>query len=485
MLEKLKGLSSYEVFKWFYELNQIPRGSGNEKQVSDWLVRFAKERNLEVVQDDALNVIIRKKATLGYENAESVILQGHMDMVCEKESDVEHDFLKDPIAFIVEGDFLKADHTTLGADNGIAVAYSLAILDSKEIEHPALEVLFTTSEETGMDGAIALDKKKLQSRTLINIDSEEEGTLLVSCAGGRHAIIRVPIEWEKLSENHVFYSVKVSGLVGGHSGMEIIKQRGSANVLMGRVLYDLYHEISAQLVSVEGGSKHNAIPREAHAIIAIDSSKDKQLEERIKFLLETFKIELRSVDKDVRVEAKAVDLQKKVFTQSCTEKVVDVFMLSPTGVINMDKAMENLVQTSNNLGVIEMTDEFVIFNNAMRSSLKSMKELVTKQFEVIAKRTQSEFEATADYPEWAYNPDSKIRDVFVKVYKEMTGEEPKVDAIHAGLECGLFSEKFDGDIDLISLGPNIYDVHTPKEHASISSIDRTWKYLLEVLKALK
>lgn len=280
MIETLKNLKSFEAIKFFKEMNEIPRGSGNEKAVSDWLVNFAKDRNLEVIQDEALNVIIKKPATSGYENAPTVILQGHMDMVCEKNQGTEHDFEKDPIEFIIDGDFIKANGTTLGADNGIAVAYALAILDNKTTAHPPIEVLITTEEETGMGGATNLNPEHLNGRILINIDSEEEGVLLVSCAGGVRLKFSVPTNYENIEGNYSSLAIKIRGLKGGHSGMEIKKERGNANKMMGRFLMDLNSVVDFKLASLNGGAKMNAIPREADAIIAVRPEDIVKVEEK-------------------------------------------------------------------------------------------------------------------------------------------------------------------------------------------------------------
>lgn len=486
MVDTLKHLDSYKVFKFFYALNQIPRGSGNEKAVSDWLVDFAKKRNLEVKQDACNNVIIRKGGTAGYENAKTVILQGHMDMVCEKEKDSPHDFSKDPIAFIVEGDTLRADRTTLGADDGIAVAMSLALLDSDDIPHPPLEVLCTVSEETGMDGAIGLNPADLTGRTLINIDSEEEGVFLTSCAGGKQVFFHLPIVWEKAPTAKKFFKITVSGLTGGHSGMEIIKGRGNANKLLARVLYAIGKKAPYNIAEISGGSKHNAIPREANAEIAINATDEAAVKEIVKNYAGIFKNEFEGIDNGVSVTIEGTGhTTDRLFDANTTERIVQLLILTRHGVIAMSHAIKRLVQTSNNLAIIKTLDNEVKVSCAIRSSIKSQKEAVADEFAVIGSLVGAKMVFDPGYPEWQYAPHSPIRDTFVSVYKQEFGKEPVISAIHAGLECGLFSEKFNGELDQISFGPNIYDVHTAKEHTSIESVDRSWKFLKAVLKSIK
>ena len=483
-MKTLENLQPERVFYYFEELTRIPRCSGEEKKVSDYLVDFAKKLNLDVIQDEAMNIIIKKPGTDGYENAPKVVLQGHMDMVCEKESSIEHDFSKDPLEIRVEGDYVMANGTTLGADNGIAAAMCMAILESKDISHPPLEVLLTTSEETGMDGAIALDPVNIEGKILINIDSEEEGKLLVSCAGGERDKIEIPIEWENVDDSFISYSIVIKGLKGGHSGMEINEGRGNANVLMGRVLAETKKDVDFRLVNIDGGTKTNAIPREAKAIVAVSSKDEERLKEIVIKIENTFKNEFKSSDPEVVVEIKKHNGAQKVFSCDSTSKIIAALMLIPNGVQTMSKEMNGLVESSNNLGIVTTLDNSVTFESSIRSSVRSLKEKMANQMELIANITGGKWECYAAYPEWEYSPNSYIRDIFQKVYKEMTGKELEIAAIHAGLECGLFKEKF-GDMDMASFGPNMYGVHTPDEKLSISSTKRTWELLLNVLKDIK
>ena len=485
MIETLKHLKSFEAINFFKEMNKIPRGSGNEKAVSDWLVKFAKDRNLEVIQDEALNVIIKKDASKGYEDAPTIILQGHMDMVCEKNQDTEHDFEKDPIDFIIEGDFIRANGTTLGADNGIAVAYALAILDSTDIAHPALEVLITTEEETGMGGALALNPEHLKGRILINIDSEEEGVLLVSCAGGVRARVVVPVEFEKAYGRLKALEVKIRGLKGGHSGMEINKERGNSNKIMGRFLMDLNSVVDFKLASIKGGAKMNAIPREADAVILVKDEEISKVEAKIAEWSNIFKNELQGIDDELSLTCENTNDIVQVFTDDTKQKVLRAVFMLPNGVQTMSMAVPGLVQSSTNLGVVTTTAEAVEMDSAIRSSVASLKKSIKDQMIVLAEILGASIELESDYPEWAYKADSKIREIFVNVYENTFGKKPEISAIHAGLECGLIGDKFNGELDQISFGPNMFDVHTPKEKVSISSVERMYDYLLNVLAAVK
>ncbi|KLO23681.1 aminoacyl-histidine dipeptidase [Marinitoga sp. 1155] len=477
----LKGLKPEKVFYYFEEISKIPRCSGNERAISDYLVNFAKEKNLEYIQDKALNVIIRKPATKGYENAPGVILQGHIDMVCEKTSDSKHDFSKDPIKLQIDGDYIKATNTTLGADNGIAVAYALAILDSKDIEHPEIEALFTTEEETGMTGANELDPSLLKGKVLLNIDSEEEGIFYVSCAGGLRDIITLPVEFIEPKNKHSLRLV-ISGLQGGHSGMEIIKQRGNANKLLGRVLYDLNKKIKVECASINGGDKSNAIPREATADLIIDNME--KAKEIIEYWNKIFKNELSDSDPGVTVSIEKMENPKSVLTKKSFEKAIYILMLVHDGVQTMSKAIEGLVESSSNLGIVKTYNNKIEFTSATRSSVETLRDLIHNKSEIIANLTGATITTNAPYPAWEYKPDSKIRELMKKVYKDMYGKEPEIAAIHAGLECGILSGKLK-DVDMISFGPNLYDVHTPQEKMSISSVKRVWEFLIEILKEMK
>ena len=465
-------LKPKKVFDFFEEMSKIPRTSYNEKQISDWLVKFGNDRGLETIQDEELNVIIKKPGTKGYEDKEAVILQGHMDMVGEKSSDSDHDFKKDPLKLRVVDGHLFATDTTLGGDNGIAVAMGLAVLDSDDLEHPPIELLVTTAEEVGMDGAAAVDPKQMDGTRLLNIDSEEEGVFFVSCAGGRVIKVTFEPEFKEVKENG--YELSIFGLLGGHSGMEIIKQRGNAVQLLGRALKEIG---DVTLSEISGGAKHNAIPRDAKAVFtskSIDQDKVKAL------VMETFAHEYP--EDPMECEIKEVEISR-LMDEKTSAAIINYLVTMPDGVQTMMKSMENMVESSLNSGVLEMDGDNVVITHAVRSSSPSRKEELATRVTTLAQILGAKAEEFSDYPEWEYDPNSKLKDTSLAVYKKVTGKEPEVKAIHAGLECGLLKKKMP-NVDMISFGPDMADVHTPNEHLSIESVERTWDFMVELLKAL-
>lgn len=475
-----------EVFQYFEEISNIPRGSGDERRISDYLVSFAKEHKLEVIQDKALNVIIKKPGTKGYEESPGVVIQGHMDMVCEKRPDVTHDFLTDPIQLKIVEDMIYADGTTLGADDGIAVAMGLAVLASNTLEHPPVELVVTTSEETGMDGAHVLDPKNVSGKTLINIDSEEEGILTVSCAGGCNAKINIPIIWESADSSRAAYTINISGLKGGHSGVEIHTGRANANKLMARLLKTVSSKMELNLCSVNGGSKHNAIARDAQAVVFVNKDNVLELKEQVSGLEEIFRDEFKAADPDIKVELKPVEnTPQQIMSKDTKENIIQFMYLIPNGIQSMSMDIEGLVESSLNLGVVETKEDGVELISSIRSSVGSIKDNIYNTVAAIASLTNGKVTAESDYPEWKYNPDSKVRQIFMDLYEKLFGKKPLISAIHAGLECAIFDKKFEGNLDMISVGPTMFGVHTAEEHLSIPSTQRTWKFLTEALKALK
>lgn len=480
-MKKLSNLEPSDVLGIFEEISQIPRTSGNEKAISDWLVDFAKKRNLEVYRDSALNVVIKKPGTNGYENSPAVIIQGHMDMVGEKSKTSNHDFLKDPIALRVEGDYVYATDTTLGADDGIAIAYGLAILDSKDIPHPPMELLITTSEETGMNGAIDLDPTHINGKVLLNIDAEEEGKFLVSCAGGVNAITSFnPIYENKHSEA---YEISIGGLKGGHSGMEIVKQRANAVKLLGRLLDRISSQFQFRLASICGGAKHNAIAREASAVIVCEGLNLSELSKISEEMTAVFRNEYNVEDPDIIINVKHTSVERYMSLND-TRMLIDYITIVPDGVQTVSREIEGLVVSSLNLGVLEIKDGQIVFTHSIRSSVRSLRDEIALRVQHISELCGASLSLADSYPEWQYNPESKVRDIAVKTYKDLWGKEPAIEAIHAGLECGLLKEKL-GELDMISFGPSLYDVHTPNEHMSISSVERTYKFLKALLANLK
>ena len=481
------GLEPQSVLEYFEQLCQIPHGSHNEEEISNFLCDFGKKLGLETIQDDVKNVIIKKAATAGYENSKTIILQGHMDMVCEKNSDTVHDFLVDPLKLYLDGDLLKAKGTTLGADNGIAVAYTMAILASDTIEHPPIEVVITVEEETGMGGVIGFDKKNVSGKILINIDSEEEGIFFTSCSGGIRSNILIDTKREESNKLDV-YKIKIKGLKGGHSGLDIHLGRGNALKLLGRLISDL-KAIDYKMFEISGGSKPNAIPREAEVIIGIKSDNLEELNKIVKNAEKVLNNELPNTDSLVFEVIKS-ESNVKAYTTECRDKIIDTLILIPCGIQTMSFDMENLVESSLNIGVLTEKNNVLKFETTIRSSVRSRKYEILETVKTLAKLLGAKTEEISDYPEWAFNPNSKIQGLFENVYKETTGKVAEISAVHAGLECGFFAEKLtdvgDGsDLDMISLGPDMANVHTPFEQLSVSSVKNTWLLLKNILKALK
>ena len=480
MTNVLNNLNPSLVFKYFEEISQIPRGSGNEKQISDYLYKFAKDLNLEVIQDEHLNILIRKPATKGYENCPGVILQGHMDMVCEKNKDVDHDFEKDPIELKIVDDMIYANGTTLGADNGIAVAMSLAILASNDLAHPALEVLITSNEEAGMTGAMGLDGSIFNGKYIINLDSEEEGYLLVSCAGGNRSYVTLPLTFKPIAEDKQVLLLEVKGLLGGHSGMDIVKQRANSNVTMGRILNSLGVEFD--LVEVNGGSKNNAIPRECEAKIVVNKDQVDALKDSVSKIEEILKHEFRSTDANLQVVVSESNADKAL-SDDCKSKVILLLNLIPNGIQTQSMEIEGLVESSTNLGVVKTENNIMSFESAVRSSVATLRENINNKTKLIADYVGANFENTDGYPAWEYAKDSKLEQLCIDVYEKLTGKKPIITAIHAGLECGLLLDKMPG-CEAISMGPDMFEVHTPNEHVSITSIKNVWDYLVKVLESM-
>ncbi len=479
-------LENYEpkkVLYFFEEISKIPHGSYNEKRISDYLVNFAKERKLKYVQDKALNIIIYKKATKTMLNKPSVILQGHMDMVCEKNAGTDHDFENDSLKLQVDGDFISAKGTTLGADNGIAVAIALAILDSDDVEHPPLECLFTVEEEVGLRGAKVVEATNFKSKLMINLDTDTEGIFLTSCAGGLKVEFIIDADFTELKEEHDTFNLKVFGLKGGHSGAEIHKQRGNSNVILGRVLSSLKNEFNIFVSSIEGGAKDNAIPREATATIQVLKSDLSEVKVKLDDIVSSIKDEFRISDQGLKIELTNEKLENKVYTEDTLNKIISSLSLIPNGIDTMSMEIEGLVETSNNIGVIENNGNTISILCAIRSSVATKKYDLLRRVELLAKNLKCTCVANSDYPAWEYNPQSFLRDVYAKTYKEIFNVEAKIDAIHAGLECGILSEKIPF-VDIIAFGPDIIDAHTPDERVSISSIEKCYRLLTEGFKNL-
>lgn len=478
------GLKPERVFYYFEKISSIPRGSGNEKSVSDYCMSVAKELGLYCYQDEVNNVVIRKPASKGCEKAEGVIIQGHLDMVCEKNKDVKHDFTHDPIKLIVDKGFIKADGTTLGGDDGIAIAMGLALIEDDEIKHPQIELLYTTDEEVGMKGAKNFSSGLLDGTRLINLDSEEEGEFIVSCCGGAKAAVSVPVEYEAAPDEFVPVEIKIRGLLGGHSGSDIHLQRANANKLMGRILRQVGKTFFYRLKSINGGLMDNAITRECDAVIYVPVEDIDELIDLCNQFETIFINEYADSEKSIKVIVERVeDKKEKVFDFDTTNKIMYALNLIPYGVMRVSLEIGGLVETSSNLGIVKTTESSVDFVSAVRSSIATKKYEVLEELQMISELVGGKLTIKGEYPGWEYKKDSKLRDICVDAYKEMFGNEPKVQAIHAGLECGLLGSKYPG-LDMISMGPEMYDVHTPGEKMNISSVERMWNYIRFVIEKL-
>ncbi len=477
----LEGLEPQNVFYFFEEITRIPHGSGNVKQISDYLKKFATDRGLECIQDELYNVIIIKEATEGYEDAEPYILQGHMDMVAVKTPECDIDMTKDPLQLYVEDERIHAKGTSLGGDDGIAIAYVLALLDADDISHPRVEVILTVDEETGMEGAKGIDLSMLRCKRLINLDQEEEGVVITSCAGGARVDVGIPLNREKAQQGSVqFMEINVKGLLGGHSGIEIDKGRGNANCLLGRVLKGLSEQCDLHLASMKGGLADNAIPREAEAIIAVDISQKEAVIAGAREYENIIRQELGDKDPDLTVECRETAWRDECYDVSSTVQALNCLCRLPNGIIAMSQELEGLVQTSLNLGVVTIEQDKLMLSYAVRSSVDEEKEQLCVQMQEIAKNAGAAAEVRNSYTGWAYRADSPLRDIVAEVYEKMYGKKPVLEAIHAGVECGILAAKIEG-LDCVSIGPDMSNVHTAQESIDVASVQRMWKYLLALL----
>ena len=467
--------SAEAVFRFFEEVTRIPRGSGNTGPIAEYLVKFAKERGLYVRRDEFDNVVIKKPASKGREDRPAVIFQGHTDIVAEKLPELDKDMLREGVDIYRDGDFLRARGTTLGGDDGVALAYALAVLDSDEIEHPAFEALFTSDEETGLTGATGLVPFDIEGRLLINIDSDDEGIFTVGCAGGVRVDINLPVVRECYGDRT--YRISLSGLAGGHSGIEINKGRENAIKLLFTLLSRLSGDF--RLVSISGGNADNAIPRDAEAIIATSG----ELCGVDAALIESFAAEFAERENGMRVVAEAVECGNAALTEKCGRTLIDMACALPTGVIGMSRDIEGLVETSLNMGITRLCDDHLELSFSVRSAKGAEKEALVARVKAIAEAAGATVGERGSYPAWEYKKDSYIRDLACEVFRDVYGREAEVLIIHAGLECGILSGKIEG-LDAISLGPDNFDIHTTEEHLSISSTARVWEYLKALLKRI-
>lgn len=477
----LENLVPNKVFYYFEEISSIPRGSGDLEAVSDYCVNFAKERNLTVRKDELNNVVIKKPATEGRENDTAVIIQGHLDMVCEKTTESNHDFENDGIELLVDGDWISANGTTLGADNGIAIAYALAILDDNTISHPALEVIFTADEEIGMFGAKALDMSDLTGKYMLNLDCEEDGICYAGCAGG--ARLEAQFDIERTSSKGTLYTITVKGLKGGHSGAEIDKERANASMIMGRVLHKIDDTMNFGIVSVNGGSKDNVITRENIAQIVAED------EDTLKKIIDDFNTEIKNeyavTDENIIVTIEKGEYgEYNVVCKDNQDDVITFMYTVPYGPQNYCTDVKGVVETSLNMGVVNTTEDKIVIVMSVRSMIRSRKQLLLDRVKCLALKLNAKVEIGADYPEWEFKRNSALQDIMKKTYFDMYKEEIEMTVIHAGLECGYFLEK-NPELDVLSFGPQMFDIHTPEERLSISSTKKVYDLVLELLKNIK
>ncbi len=477
----LEGLEPKLVWKHFDEIRKIPRCSKHEEKIREYILNFAKKQGFESKTDEAGNVVVVKPASEGMEKKPTVVLQAHMDMVCEKNKDVKHDFSKDPIELKIDGDKLMAKGTTLGADDGIGVATILAILEDESLKLGKIEALFTVDEETGLTGAFALKSDMLTGKTMLNLDSEDFGVITVGCAGGGNSEITFPINKEKISEKMDYIKIQVSGLRGGHSGVDIHEQRGNAIKILARLLWKLSRDYSYHLVEVEGGDKHNAIPREAYAVIAVKPDEKKDIVKLLQGEIEIIQWEIKPVDPKLTLNVEDVSPISEVLNSKQQTSLINLLHALPHGVEKMSYDIPGLVETSTNLASVHMKDDNIVILLSSRSSVMSELQDLRDRIRAIASLSGAEVSEDEPYPGWKPNLESPVLKLSKKIFKDMYGREPVVEAIHAGLECGIIGEKFPG-MDMISIGPTVKHPHSPEEYVEISTVEKFYKYVVEILK---
>ena len=480
----IEDLEPEMVWKHFDEIRKIPRCSKHEEKIREYIVNFAKKINLKYKTDKTGNVVISKPGNKGMEKKPTVILQGHMDMVCEKNSDTKFDFSKDPIQLKLKGDILTANGTTLGADNGMGLAMSLAIIEDNNLKHGPLEALFTIDEETGLTGAFAMESDMLTGQIMLNLDSEDFGVITVGCAGGGDSQIKLPIKTQTINGNFTSLKVKVSGLRGGHSGVDVHEQRGNAVKLLTRMLWKAKENYNFCISEINGGDKHNAIPREAYANISVEKQdKDKfvtTLKDEGKNILQEYK----PIDPNFKVDFQDIDTLKTTLTNDSQNKLLDLLHGLPHGIDKMSYDIPDLVETSTNLAKVTIDQNNAAISMSTRSSIKSALQNLRDRIRAIAELSGAKVEEDSPYPGWKPNLDSKLLKLSKKIFKDMYKQDAKVEAIHAGLECGIIGEKFPG-MDMISIGPTIKYPHSPEEQVQVSTVDKTYKYVLKILENIQ
>ncbi len=469
------------VFDYFAEINKIPRPSGKEEQMMAYLQKFAEIHGLECRLDETGNVLILKPATKGYENRRTTVLQSHMDMVCEKIAGLEFDFSKDAIQTEVDGEWLKAKGTTLGADDGIGGAIQLAILADNTLEHGPLECLFTRSEETSLVGASNLDPHLLKGEYLINLDSEDEGQIFISCAGGGNTRAYFDVAYEDAPQGSFFFKLQVKGLVGGHSGDDIEKKRANANILLARLMYRFVKKFDMRLADIQSGGLHNAIPRDGYAICAVPMRYKEELRVEFNVMAAEFEEEYTATEKNMEFVLESAEARSQVLTQELTGRLLRAIIGVQNGVLAMSQDIPNFVETSTNLASVKLTDGRIKVSTMQRSNLTSKRLATLDAVSAVFELAGAEVEVNNGYPGWYLNPDSDFLKLAVAAYERLFGKSPEVKAIHAGLECGLFSEKYP-NMDMVSIGPTLRGVHSPDERLLIPTVQMVWDHVLEILK---
>ncbi len=484
MKEAIQGLKPASLWEHFYEICQIPRCSREEEKVRGYIIKVAERNNLKYKMDSVGNVVVKKPATPGLENKTTVVLQGHLDMVCEKNKDTQHDFTKDPIKMVRDGDWITADGTTLGSDNGIGLAAALAVLESKDMKHGPMEFLFTIDEETGLTGATEIADDMLDGRILLNMDSEEDGALYIGCAGGKDCEIFFKPDGEKIPSGFKPALVKVSGLAGGHSGLNISEGRGNAIKLLNRFLWKVLPQVGGRLGNFEGGSKHNAIPREAEAVVFLPSDKISDLKKIAAEYDAIYKEEYSAIDPKVTlsVTESGFDVPDEMFSSQLHNRFLNMLYTIPHGVMAMSHAIPGLVETSTNLAVVSMKNRQISILTSQRSSVGSALTELHDMVRACGFQAGAEVHGGGGYPAWQPNPDSALLKKAKSVYTDLFGKEPLVKAIHAGLECGIIGDKFPG-MDMISFGPTIEGAHSPDEKVQISTVEKFWSFVQSLIAA--
>lgn len=480
-MSTIKDLKPSALWEIFHELTQIPRPSKKEERAVEFAKNFGEKHGLETHVDSVGNVIICKPATPGYENKMGVILQAHLDMVPQKNSDKEHDFEKDPIEAVVDGDWVRANGTTLGSDNGIGVAASLAVLSAKNIEHGPIEALLTVDEETGMTGAFELKPGLLEGKILLNLDSEDEGELYIGCAGGMNTTANMDYDEEETPKGHSAFRLEVKGLKGGHSGLDIHLGRGNANKLMNRFFWDANEKFDLRMSSIDGGSLRNAIPRESFAIVTVPEKDKKEFLASVKNHNDLFKNEFKGTEPDLSFAAAEADVPSKVMSQDVQNKIIKMVYGIPNGVMRMSSDMPGVVETSTNLAIVKASDGKFTALCLIRSSVDSAKFSVGHMTQAVMDLAGAEITHDGTYPGWKPNVESPILKTMKKVYEDKYSKVPDVKVIHAGLECGIIGDAYPG-LDMISFGPTIRFPHSPDEKVNIETVQKFWDYLLETLK---